>query len=421
VSRKDGVDITDDFTKREELMGEVTKRLYLEDPYRTEFDAKVIERLTHEQSPAVILDQTLFYPESGGQPADRGEIDGAEVIHVLEQDNKILHVLNSPIASDHVRGKIDWARRFDHMQQHTGQHILSQSFHELFEAETLAFHLGEATSVLEIDLRKVDEAEVEKVEKRANTIIKENRDIKSYFILDDKAHTIPLRRPPKKRGQLRIVEVSDYDYSACGGTHLRRSGEVGLIKITRWERIRNNVRFEFLCGKRALEDYIHKSNALRRLSLLLTAHEQDTPGAVEKLMAELKTERKKRRRLQQKNLEYEAQDIIQKAEGRIIKAVFSGRGRDEVRVLALNIIRAAPFVVVYGLKDEKGAHLVLARSETIDLDLRELVPELSSILEGKGGGSGSLVEVAGQEKGQLEQAVQKAVEFVKTKIGSFSI
>lgn len=406
----------DDFTKRVELMEAATKRLYLEDPYRTEFDAKVIERLTHEQSPVVILDQTLFYPESGGQPADSGEIDGTEVVHVLDQDDKILHVLDKHISAEHVKGKIDWTRRFDHMQQHTGQHILSQSFHELFEAETLAFHLGEATSVLEIDLRRIDEDEVEKIEKRANAIVVENREIKSYFIHEDEAHTIPLRRPPKKKGQLRIVEVTDYDYSACGGTHLRRSGEVGLIKISRWERIRNNVRFEFLCGRRALEDYFRKSGALRQLSLLLTAHEQDTPEAVKKLMAELKTEKKKRRQYLQKNLEYEAQAIIQKAEDRIIKAIFSDRGRDEVRLLALSIIRAAPFVVVYGLKDEKGVHLILARSEAVDIDLREFVPELSSILKGKGGGRASLVEVAGQEKGQLEQAVEKAIEFIKTKI-----
>ncbi len=402
-------------------MADETRRLYLEDPYRTEFDAKIVERLTYDQSPAVILDQTLFYPESGGQPSDKGVINGTEVIHVLEQDNKILHILDNQITAENVRGKIDWERRFDHMQQHTGQHILSQSFHELFEAETLAFHLGEVTSVLEIDIRKIDEAEVEKVEKRANTIVQENREIKSYFIHDDKAHTIPLRRPPKKKGQLRIVEVSDYDYSACGGTHLRGSGEVGLIKIQRWERIRNNVRFEFLCGMRALEDHIHKSRALRQLSLLLTSHELDTPGAVEKLMAELKAERKKKRQLQQKNLEYEAQYIIQKSEGRIIKAVFSGRERDEVRLLALNIIRAAPFVVVYGLKDEKGAHLVLARSETIDLDLRELVPDLSSILKGKGGGSSSLIEVAGQEKGQIEQVVENAIELIKKKTSSLLI
>lgn len=397
-------------------MERVTTRLYLEDPYRTEFEADVIESMTHEQSPAVILDQTLFYPESGGQPSDRGQIDGAEVVHVLEQDNTILHILAKPITSEHVKGKIDWARRFDHMQQHTGQHILSQSFHELYEAETLAFHLGEETSLLEIDLRRIDVAEVEKVERRANAIVLEDREIKSYFVPEDKVHTIPLRRPPKKTGLLRIVEVSEYDYSACGGTHLRRSGEVGLIKISRWERIRNNIRFEFLCGTRALDDYIRKSDALRQLSLLLTAHEQDTPEAVEKLMADLKSERKKSKQVQKKNLEYEARDIIKKAEGGIIKAVFSRRGRDEVKMLALNIIRAAPFVVVYGLEDEKGIHLILARSETIDIDLRKLVPELSSILRGRGGGSPSLVEVAGQETSQLELAVGRAVELVKKDI-----
>lgn len=398
-------------------MKQEMKRLYFDDPYRTEFEAEVLERLTHDKSPALVLDQTCFYPESGGQPADRGTINGIGVIHVLEEGDRILHLLKSEVSSEKVIGRIDWQRRFDHMQQHAGQHILSQSFYELFQAETLSFHLGEEISTVEIDLSKIKEEEVEKVEKRANTIVFKDREIKSYFISDDQVEKIPLRRPPKKKGLLRIIEVEDYDYSACGGTHPRRTGEVGLIKVLKWERIRDNIRFEFVCGQRTLEDYIWKSRDLRQLSTRLTAHEREVFGSVEKLFADLKGEKRKTRKLWEQIIQYEAKEIIQEAKEKIIKNIFTEGSREDLRFLALNIIKKAEFVVLYGLKDEKGSHLVLARSDVFDIDLRELVSELSSIIKGRGGGSPSLVEIAGEETGSLPQALDNAYDFVKKKLG----
>lgn len=399
-------------------MKQETKRLYLEDPYQIEFEAHVVEKVIWEKKPALVLDQTCFYPESGGQPCDKGVINGIEIIKVLEDEARIIHLIAEDISFDKVTGKVEWQTRFDHMQQHSGQHILSQSFHEFLGAETLAFHLGEAFSTLEMDLRKISEEEIESIEKRANEIVYEDREIKCYFIPEEKIESVPLRRPPKKKGLIRVVEVSDFDFSACGGTHVRRTGEIGLIKILRLERIRNNIRFEFICGRRALEDYLRKSRIVRELSTRFTVNEGEILNTVEKLSSDLKSQRRRRKKLQEKIAQYEAQEIIQEEKEKIIKEVFVDKTPEEARFLVLNIIRKGDFVVLFGLKGEERGHLILACSDSINIDLREIVPIVSPLIKGKGGGRPSLVEVAGEEKENLEQALEKAFEFIKKKMGS---
>jgi alanyl-tRNA synthetase len=399
-------------------MKEGTKRLYLESPYKVEFEAQVVEKVIWEQKPALILDQTCFYPESGGQPCDKGMINGIEVIKVLEDEARIIHLLAEDISSAKVTGKIEWQTRFDHMQQHSGQHILSQSFHELLGAETLSFHLGEAISSVEMDLRKISEEEVENVERRANEIVFQDREIKCYFIPEEKIESVPLRRPPKKKGLIRVVEVSDFDFSACGGTHVRRAGEIGLIKILKLERIRNNIRFEFICGKRTLEDYLWKNRILRELSTRFTVNEGEILSSVEKLSSDLKSQKRKGKKMQEKIAQYEAQEIIQETKERIIKELFVDKTPEEVRFLVLNIIRKGDFVVLFGLKGEERGHLILACSENINIDMREIVPLVSPLIKGKGGGRPSLVEIAGEEIENIEEALERAFEFIKKKMGS---
>jgi len=399
-------------------MKEGTKRLYLESPYKVEFEAQVVEKVIWEQKPALILDQTCFYPESGGQPCDKGTINEAEVLKVLEDEARIIHLLTGDISSDKVTGKIEWQTRFDHMQQHSGQHILSQSFHELLGAETLSFHLGEAISSVEMDLRKISEEEVENVERRANEIVFQDREIKCYFIPEEKIESVPLRRPPKKKGLIRVVEVSDFDFSACGGTHVRRAGEIGLIKILKLERIRNNIRFEFICGQRTLEDYLWKNRILRELSTRFTVNEGEILSSVEKLSSDLKSQKRKGKKMQEKIAQYEAQEIIQGTKEKIIKELFVDKTPEEVRFLVLNIIRKGDFVVLFGLKGEERGHLILACSENINIDMREIVPLVSPLIKGKGGGRSSLVEIAGEEIVNLEQALERAFEFIKKKMGS---
>jgi alanyl-tRNA synthetase len=396
-------------------MGQITRRLYYQDSYQVEFEADVIERRTTEGKPALILDQTCFYPESGGQPDDRGAIDGIKVLRVLEDDEKIIHVLEEDVSSDRVKGRVDWQRRFDHMQQHSGQHILSQSFYELFRAETLSFHLGESVSTVEIDLRKVEDEEVEKVERRANEVIFEDREVKSYFVPEEKIKTIPLRKAPQKKGEIRVVEVSGFDYSACGGTHVRRAGEVGLIKILGWERIRNNVRFEFVCGRKAREDYAQKSRVIRQLGSRFTVPEREILASVEKIFLDLKSQRKRIRKLEEEVVRYEALEIVRQAKEKIIRKIFQGKTAEQVKFLALNIIRQGEFVVLFGLKEEKRGHLVFARSENIQVDLRELLPLVSPLIKGKGGGQPSLIEIAAESTENLEEALEKADEHIRKK------
>jgi alanyl-tRNA synthetase len=395
-------------------MQESTKRLYFDNPYQVEFKANVIGREIHEQKPALILDQTCFYPESGGQPADRGRINGVEVSDVLERGTHILHVLQSEVESKKISGVIDWETRFDHMQQHSGQHILSQCFSTLRDAKTVSFHLGKRTSTVEIDLRDIKEEDVEKVEILANEIVFQDEEICTYITPEDMIEKVPLRKPPQKKGHIRVVQISDFDYSACGGTHPKKTGEIGLIKILKWERIRNNLRFEFVCGRRALVDYGMKNRIIREVAVRFNVGEGDLIGSIDKMILDLKYQRKRLRRAQEKILEIEAQEMTKDAKGDVIKKIFTDRPPDEVRFLALTLIRSGDYTVLFGTKFQNRVHVFLASAENLKKDMRELIPLVSPLIDGKGGGRPTLVEIAGQKAEGLELALEKVSEFLET-------
>jgi len=394
-----------------------TRRLYFEDAYRAEFEAEVADRTVVEGRPAVVLDQTCFYPESGGQPWDRGTLDGVEVLKVVEDGERIVHVLAAEVPSSRVRGRIDRAVRFDHMQQHSGQHILSQAFFELLRGETKSFHLGPDFSTLEIGIAGADEEAVARVERRANEVVFENREIKTYLVPEERIGEIPLRRPPKVTGLIRVVEADEFDYSACGGTHCRRTGEIGLIKITKWERIRGNLRFEFVCGGRALRDYVMKNHVVRHVANQFNVKEADVAASVAKLSEELKAVKKQARKGEEALAVFEAQSFMQQAEGGIISRVFTDKSPEGARSLALHIIRQGSFVVLFGARSEVRSHLVLACSETLKLDMRRLVAIVSPVINGRGGGGPSLVEIAGDHDADLVAAVALAAEAVRKSEG----
>ncbi len=393
-----------------------TQRLYFDDPYQFEFSAAVVGRLEHEGRPAIILDRTCFYPEGGGQPSDRGTINGVNVSEVLVRKSRILHVLTQPVPEDQVQARVDSARRFDHMQQHAGQHVLSQAFQELQKAKTLSFHMGEEISTLEIQLPEISDHDLEQVENRANEIVFQDRAIKCYFVVPDKISSVPLRRPPKKTGTIRVVEVSGFDFTACGGTHPRRTGEIGLIKIVGREHIRGNVRFEFLCGWRALHDYGWRTHDMRSLAGRMTVGEKEIGAAVGKLRTENKDLKRRNRVLSEKNAAWEAENIIRHAQGPLLKEIFSEKTADEMRLTALHIIKQGRFCLCFGLKDKERVYLLFARSQDISLDLRDLLPVVSPLIEGKGGGQPSLVQIAGIRTDNLDTALEAAFDFLKKRI-----
>jgi len=387
---------------------EKTIKLFHEDAYKIEFEANVIEKIQQDKKFSLVLDQTCFYPESGGQPSDAGTLNGVRVLHVEEREGKIFHVLEKDVPEKKVSGKIDWNVRFDFMQQHAGQHILSQSLFELFKAKTLSFHLGERSSTIEIDLREISDEESERVEDRANTIVFQDREIKSYIVSEMDIEKVPLRKPSQKKGLIRVIEISDFDYSACGGTHPGKTGEIGLIKILKWDRIRNNVRCEFVCGKRALLDYSLKNNIMRQITARFSVSVKEIPAALEKFSEELKDQKRKNKKIRDLLIQYEAQKMIQSAEGNIIKEVFLEGTSDEIKRLALNIIHGGKFIVLFGLKLENRGHLVLACSESLGVDMRDLIAIVSPLVEGKGGGSPSLVEIFAKNTENIETALEQA-------------
>jgi len=389
-----------------------TKRLFFEDAGILDFSGRIVERRSVEGRPAVVLDQTAFYAESGGQPWDLGTIDGVPVLQVLDDEGTIVHVLEREIAGETVSGRVDRVRRFDHMQQHSGQHVLSQAFIEVCDGETRSFHLGAEVSTLEIGIGQISDETLDRVERRANEVVFEDRAVKTYFVPSERIAEVPLRRPPKVEGLIRVVEVEGFDYSACGGTHVRRTGEIGLIKTIAAERIRGNLRFTFVCGGRALADYQVKARVCRSLVGRFNVPDRDIPASVEKLGTELKEARKRLKALEQTAAGYEAKELAASAAGNIIARVFSDRSPEGVKALALNLVRQGAFIAVFAVKGEAKAHLILARSESMAMDLRPLVAELAPLFDGKGGGGASLVEIAGDKEADLENLISRACRLI---------
>ncbi len=266
----------------------MTQRLYYDDSYLLKFQARVVRRFETAGIWVAILDQTAFYPASGGQPHDLGRIGTARVVEVLEESSgDIVHGLDSPLpAVEQVEAEIDWHRRFDHMQQHSGQHILSQAFLKTTRFNTVGFHMGEKYVTIDLDAEEVSLDRVREAEELANSIVFENRPIRVRHVSPDKVPQLGLRQESQRDGPLRIVEIEGFDVSACGGTHVRHCGEIGGIFVRGLERVNRQVRVEFVCGRRALDahrsDLALLESAARKFSVGLP----DVPERVEKLLEE---------------------------------------------------------------------------------------------------------------------------------------
>src|SRR3989442_3422144 len=314
----------------------MTLRLYYTDSYLTEFEATVLAVEPHGERLAVILDRSAFYPTSGGQPHDTGTLGGLPVTEVIEDDDdRVLHVVSGPITGV-VTGSIDWPRRFDHMQQHTGQHILSQAFLQALEAQTRAVHLGAEISTLDLDLADLPGAAAGQVVDLGNPIVIQDLPRQVRDVDESELPSLGLRRPAKKRGRIRVVDVEEFDRSACGGTHVRRTGEVGTVKLRRWERFKGGVRVEFLCGWRALRDSRWKNALVRDLAVKLTVKDQEVAEAVERLMGQLRERDRTLAGVRDQLVELEAQRRLENLPGtpRIVTQMLPGWSAEITSALA---------------------------------------------------------------------------------------
>ena len=376
----------------------MTEKLYYQDATLKTFAARVVERLTHEGHPAVVLDRTAFYPTGGGQPNDRGKLGDALVVDVLEReaDGAVIHVLEPCEGSetfarvdDKVTGELDWPRRFDLMQQHTGQHILSQAFIVAADAETIGFHLTEDTLTIDVDKRDLALADVERAEDLANQLIFEDRPVIARFVAAQELAQMPLRKPPKVETNIRIVEVEGFDWSPCGGTHVSRAGQVGLIKIVKLDRRSDVLRVEFKCGARALADYRRKHQVVQQVAGGLSVGFSELGRTVERMQAEARGLRKKLADAESELLVYQAAELDDKAEERgafrLVTGVWAERDPIQLRTLAKKLTAKPRTVALLGSGGCQPM-FVFARSTDLSLDLAPLLRGAIERIGGKGGG-----------------------------------
>ncbi len=400
----------------------MTKRLYYDNAYCVAFQAKVIDRFVLDNHQAVILDQTCFYPSSGGQPHDTGRINGAQVVdvYVRESDNAVVHIIDGNVMSDHSEGEIDWKRRFDHMQQHTGQHILSQAFVRIAKAPTLSFHLGADIATIDLPKDGLTPKLVEEAEILANEIVWDDRLIHSRYVSQEDIEEISLRKVPDLNGdQYRLIEIEDFDLCACGGTHVSRTGEVGIIKIVKSEGRGDELRIEFHCGRRALNDYREKNKVLNNLSAEFTTSFNELESSVARLRAEAKASRNSLKRKTKQLIAFEVEEMLRSARAdedalTVITKIFLDRDLEEIRMMANQIVRNPNCVALFGLTGKRD-QLVFASSEEIRIGMDQVLAQVLQKLEdGSGGGSAKFAQGSGLAANTqlLREALEEAQEIV---------
>ncbi len=402
---------TSDRTDYHSLM---TERLYYHDATSCQFTARVLDRKETDRGPAVRLDRTAFYPSSGGQPYDTGKLNGITVLDVWEDDeDAVWHLLEQMPEGDEVGGEIDWERRFDHMQQHSGQHLLSAAFVQLLEAPTIGFHLGKDESSIDLDTPDLTWPTAFQVEAEVNRVIWENHPIEIHFVDRDEIHRVPLRKPPQVSGTIRVIWVPGYDASACGGTHVDRTGTVGLVKISRIERYKGGVRVSFVCGGRALRDYQRVLRGLQEASADLSVHPSELGEAVRRLQDEIKETRRALKAAQGDLVAFEAERLwgeTPEAGGvRRVTAYLPDRSFEQARSIASQLSSHPRTLALLAVSEAKGTRLVCNRSDDLpDLDASAILRRAAETLGGRGGGTAQ--QAQGGAEARPREAILQALQ-----------
>ncbi len=377
----------------------MTQRLYYDDATLRHFTAQVLEERTTERGPAARLDRTAFYATSGGQPHDTGTLNGIPVLEVWEDEatGELWHRLARPLEGMTVTGLVDWPRRFDHMQQHTGQHLLSAAFLRLWDAPTVGFHLGREASTIDLPLSQLSWEAAFQVEDEVNRLIWEDRAVTARFVTAEELATLALRKLPDVAGPVRIVTVDGYDATACGGTHVTRTGAIGLVKITAVERYKGGVRVTFLCGERALRDYRRALRTLSELAAGCTVAQEELPAALARLQAETQELRRALHKAQAALLEQEADrlwaETPPQAGVRRIVAQWQERPWAEIQTLAAQLRERPQTVLLLAVTEERSTRLLCARSDDLPtVDAAVLLRQALAPWGGKGGGTPALAQ-----------------------------
>jgi len=389
----------------------VTSRIYYTDPYCHRFDAVVTRTFQHEGRPAALLDRTAFYPTSGGQPFDVGRLVGpgrvgeaggageVDVLDTVDVDDEVVHVLSAPIADGTtVNGEINWARRFDHMQQHTGQHLLSAAFDRLFDNRTMSFHMGAELSTIDL-ARDMSWDQLARAEDEANRIVWENREVAIRFVSSDEAATLPLRKEPARTGVLRLIDVKDFDLSACGGTHVARTGAIGAIVVPAAEKFKGGTRITFACGGRALRVFRTLRESMAGSVRALSVLPQELPAAIERMQGDARDLRRTIKKFQESLAAHEAARLVSEAGGAgtasvVIVDALDGWDANGLKMIAAEIAQhRSAAVALFSIASPFA--VVIARSPDVQVDATAVLRALTDRFGGRGGGKSDLAQGGG--------------------------
>ena len=395
----------------------MTDRLYYRDSFLTEFDARVLSSTPSGSRHIVRLDRTAFYPDSGGQPFDTGRLGSAAVLEVSEDDSgEILHFTDAPLPEGPVHGTIDWPRRFDHMQQHSGQHLLSAIFIELFGYKTVSFHLGREASAIDLAAPAIPPGQLARVEQRVNEIIFDDRPLHIRFGTREELAAAGVRKEVQRDGILRAIEIEGVELQPCGGTHVSRTGQIGLTLLRKCEKQKGNWRVEFVCGARSLAVAREDRRLLLESARTLGGAPADLPSLVARAAEDRRALDRQRKDLQSRLAAFEARALWDEAAAcdapRVIRRVLDAAEPDYLRLLATRIVECGPAVAL--LAALPGGHVVFAQSPGLPGDVSALLRQTLSAHGGKGGGTpgfaqGSCPDPAlpGRLEGILESAAQR--------------
>jgi alanyl-tRNA synthetase len=396
-----------------------TERLYYNDSHLIEFDARVVD-ITERVSgwAGIVLDRTAFYPTGGGQPSDTGTLNGARVVECIDDgENGIIHLVQGiePALGSEVNGRIDWSRRLDHMQQHTGQHILSQAFVTLFKAPTKSFRVLEHSCEIDVELQNPTDEVIEKAVELANNVIWEDRQITTRNVTSEEAASLPLRKDPAREGELRLIEIDGFDLTPCGGTHAYRTGEVGMIAVRTWERAKGLTRIEFVAGTRALADYRRANKSAREIAALFSTGRDDAPSLAVHMMQENKELGRRVRALEEITAGVEAQELLAgvrtRDDGtRVIAKTFDSKDADGLKKIAHSLIANPRVIALLGSRENETARLVFARSADVADDMNILMRKACALLDGKGGGRPDMAQGGGKNVEKLDEAIRIAAQ-----------
>jgi len=382
----------------------MTERLYLRDPYLTRFTARVVSTTELGGRPAAVLDRSAFYPEGGGQPADRGTLSGAGVVDVQERDGAVLHVLDRALQTPEVEGAVDWQRRFDHMQQHHGQHLLSAAFERVLQAPTTSFHLGERTCTIDLDcsISRVDEPAIRSVEAAANETVWRDLPVVARDFGPEERARLPLRKEPVKGD--RVVLVEGVDASPCGGTHPARTGEVGAIAVLgaqKWGS--GKARAEFVCGSRVVRLLAEQGHLLAGAAGALKCAVRELPEAARRAADEAVARRKTAEALE-KELARSRAAALAASGSPVVEKV---ERASLARAVAAAVAERGAIALVGGVEDGR-AHLCFARPRgAAGRGMNDLLEVALAVLGGKGGGSADFAQGSGPPD-RLDEALAAA-------------